>query len=90
MSVALIKMYYNHIDRLFVEDPAAVRQQQRTADCATHNLTRNGNMDRNSNLQMLTEKRRSQIHSETIYICLKNKVTRNKYYHVIFLVHGHN
>ena len=67
MSVAVLKMYYNHIDRLWVEDPDAGRQLQRTADCATHNLTRYVNMDRNSNAN-IDRKAKKLDSAETINV----------------------
>ena len=82
------KKYYNHIDRLWVKDPAVGRQLQRTADCATHHLMRYINTEETqiANANRKAKKPNSLRNDR----CLKNKVARNNYYNMIYLVLSHN
>ena len=67
---------------LWVEDPAVGRQLQKTADCATENLTRYVtryvNKDRNSNCKCLQKSEETRISRNNQ--CIENKVERDKYH----------
>ena len=72
---------------IWVEDPAASRQLKRTADCATHNLTRYDNTDINSNCKFRQKSKETRFSRNDGG--LENKVAREKYHKIIFLVHSY-
>ena len=89
-SVAVIKTYYNHTDRLWVqvEDPAAGKQLQKTAEFSNPNSPRTALIAKKK-LQ-ITQQKREKTNSLRNDRCLKTKIASDKYYNMIFLVHSHN